>query len=457
MADRITVTTGTVAGVQSPAGPRVARFIACGQTQFGPTDAPRVVRNLRDYLNTFGARSGGTNMYDAAEAFFNCGGGELVVQRAFGATPVNATIGLDSSKIVVTSRWPGAYYNAWTAAYTSATVTLTLVKGSRTVTYSAGSGGTAAQLQAAASVDPDVTVTVSSLPASNVAATNLASGTDDYANVNWTTVLGKVTPAVGPGCIAAPGVNGAASALATHAAANRRLALLTPGQTDSSATVISAQGSITAAYKQYATYVYPWVTTPDGTGGRKTIDGVGFAAGLRAVTQRTYGVGDSPLRRSAHQLVASAGVLPLTEVDDTTHTSLLAAGVATIRSLPTAVGLDVWATAEGVGANAKLAEAIFRDMVNAIADDAARLLDQFIGRPATASVLADAASAITGVIETAYKPYLVGGDGVGYKVAVSNGADPSDNRISAVVSLKFAEEIGFVDLTINAASADQSI
>ena len=31
---------------------------------------------------------------------------------------LNATIGLDSSKIVVTSRWPGAYYDAWTAAYT---------------------------------------------------------------------------------------------------------------------------------------------------------------------------------------------------------------------------------------------------------------------------------------------------------------------------------------------------
>ena len=107
--------------------------------------------------------------------------------------------------------------------------------------------------------------------------------------------------------------------------------------------------------------------------------------------------------------------------------------------------------------NPNLAGAISRDMVTAIADDAARLLDQFIGRPATPSVLADAASAIKGIIETASKPYLVGGDGVGYKVAVSNGADPSDNRISAVVSLKFAEEIGFVDLTINAASADQSI
>lgn len=453
MADRITVTTGTVAGLQSPAGPRAARFIIAGQTQFGPTDAPRVVRNLRDYLNTYGARSGGVDMYDAAETFFACGGGELVVQRAFGATPVNATVTLDS-KITVAARWPGAYYNAWTAQYTTASTTLTIVKGSRTVTYV---GATAAALQTAASVDPDVIVTVSALPAANFGPTALATGNDDYANVNWTTVLGKVTPAVGPGVIAAPGVNGAAAALASHAASNRRIALLTPLQNATSATVISAQGAITAAHKQYATYVYPWVTVPDGTGGRKTIDGVGFAAGLRAVTQRTYGIGDSPLRRSAHILAAGAGVQPLTEVDDSTHTSLLAAGVATIRTLPNAVGLDVWATAEGVGANSRLTEAIYRDMVNAIADDAARALDQFIGRPATAAVLGDATSAIKGIVETNYKPYLVGGDGVGYKVAVSNGVDPADNRISAVVSLKFSEEIGFVDLTINAASADQNI
>ena len=453
MADRITVTTGTVAGLQSPAGPRLSRFIIAGQTQFGPTDAPRVVRNLRDYLNTYGARSGGASMYDAAETFFNAGGAELVVQRAFGATPVNATITLDS-KITVTSRWPGAYYNAWTAAYTSATKTITIVKGSRTVTYT---GTDAASLQAAASVDPDVTVTVSSLPAGNVAATALASGADDFANVNWTTVLGEVTPAVGPGVIAAPGVNGAASALAAHAASNRRIALLSPQQTDSAATVISAQGSITAAYKQYATYVYPWVTVPDGAGGRKTIDGVSFAAGLRAVTQRTYGIGDSPIRRSAHILANGAGAQPLTEVDDSTHTSLLTAGVATIRTLPNAVGLDVWATAEGVGANSRLTEAIYRDMINAVADDAARVLDQFVGQPATSQVLAAAGSAIKGVVETSYKKYLFGGDGVGYKVAVSNGVDPADNRISAVVSLKFAEEIGFIDLTINAASADQNI
>lgn len=463
MADRITITTGTVAGLTAPAGPRAARFIVAGQTQFGPTDAPRIVRNLRDYANTYGARSGGVDMYDAAETFFNAGGSELVVQRAYGPSAVLATIALDTNKITVTSRAPGAYYHAITAAFTASSCTLTLVKplpsgGTKTVTYSAGSGGTAADLAAKASIDPDVTVTVSSLPSGNVSATALATGADDYANVVWATVLARVGPAAGPGAVAVPGVNGAAAALHAHAASFRRLALLTPVQTDAAATVITAQGSITAANQSYATFVYPWVKVPDGAGGLKVVDGVSFAAGLRAVTMRTFGVGDSPLRRAAHQLARGAAATPLTEVDDTTHTSLLAAGVATIRSLPSAVGLDVWATAAGVGGNTKLQEAIFRDMVNAIADECARALDQFIGRAAKPAVLTEAQGVLAGVLEN-YRPWLVdnGITDPGYKVAVSAGSDVSDNRITAVVSVRFSEEIGFVDFTVNVASADQTI
>jgi hypothetical protein len=143
MADRITVTTGTVAGTQAPIGQRAARFIAVGQTQFGPTDAPRIVRNMRDYANTYGVRSGGANMYDAAETFFNAGGSELVVQRAFGATPVNATITArleDHGHISLAGR----YYNAFTATYTTATTTLTIVKPSGTVPYVGADGCRAA-------------------------------------------------------------------------------------------------------------------------------------------------------------------------------------------------------------------------------------------------------------------------------------------------------------------------
>ena len=450
MTDRINVTTASPSGGRSPRGPRAARFIAAGQTQFGPT-VPTVVQSLTDYVSTFGVRSGGANMFDAAEFFFGQGGGEMVVQRAYGPSAVLATIGLDSSKIVVTARWPGAYYNAFTAAYTSASKTLTLVKGGRTVTYT---GTDAASLQSAASVDPDVTVTVSSLPASNVAATNLASGTDDYANVNWATVLGNITNSVGSGAMAVPGVTAAASALAA-AATPRRVALLTPAVTDAAATVITAQSNISAASKQNATYVYPWVSVTDNANGHKQIDGTVYAATVRARAIATFGLGASALMRSTHALVS--GAVPVVEVGDSTHTTLLAANVVTIRTLATGVGIDVWATPEGVNANAALTALQYRDMVNAVADLGGRALDGFVALSAHPTVLGDAKAAVEAVCEQV-RPWLVddGPLNPGYRVTV-NAGNVADNRISAVVALKFTEEIGFVDFTVIPASADQSI
>jgi len=449
MADRINVTTGSPAGGRSPVGPRAARFIVAGQTQFGPV-VPTVVQSLSEFTATFGVRSGGANVFDAAEFFFKNGGGELVVQRAYGPSAVKATVSLDSSKIVVTSRNPGAYYNAWTAAYTSASKTLTLVKGSKTVTYT---GTDAATLQAAASVDPDVTVTVSSLPASNVAAANLATGTDDFANVNWSTVLGNITNTVGSGVMAVPGVVAANAALAA-AATPRRVAFLTPAQSDAASTVVTSQGSINAAHKQNATYAGPWGYVADGVGSLKVIDGVIYHATLRSRAITVYGLGASGLMRDAHRLVR--GFTPLVEVDDSTHTSLLNAGVIWARTLAGGVGADVWATAEGVNANSKLQALQFRDMVNAAADLGARALDSFVGQPGTQVVLMAAKSALEGVCEQ-FRPWLssTGPLDPGYRVSIAPG-DVSDNRISATVSLKFAEEIGFVDFTVIAGDAGQS-
>ena len=448
MAERINVTTGTASGGRSPVGPRAARFIVAGQTQFGPA-TPMVVYSLDDYKATFGARSGGANVFDAAEFFFANSGGELVVQRAYGPSAVKSTVTLDTNKITVTARHPGAYYDAWTAAYTAASKTLTVVKGSKTVTYV---GTDAATLQSAASSDPDVVVTVSALPSGNVSATNLAGGTDDFANVSWATVLGNITNTVGSGAMAVPGVAAANSALAAAATPNR-VALLTPGQNDAAATVISSQGSISAANRQNATFVYPWGTVQDGAGGRKVIDGTIYAGTLRSRAITVYGLGASALIRPAHRLVS--GFEPLVEVDNPTHTSLLAANVATIQTLAGGVGINVWATAEGVNGNAKLTALQYRDMVNAVADLGGRALDGFVGLPATPAVLDDVRAAVGAVMEQ-FVPWLVGGDKVGYKVSVSAG-DVSDNLIATGVSMKFSEEIGFITFVIVSASADQNI
>lgn len=453
MADRITVTTGTAAGGSPTGGPRVARYIIAGQTQFGPVSGPVVVTNMAQYAATFGARTGGANMYDAAEFFFANNGGELVVQRASGPSAVLSTVTLDTNKITVTARHPGAYYDVITAAYTSASTTLTLVKPSGTVTYV---GSTAALLQAAASQDPDVTVTVSALPSGNVSATPLASGADDYANVAWATVLAKITAASGPGAVATPGVTASASALAAHATATRRLGLLSTPQGQAVSTTVTAQGNIAAADKQYATYVGFWGTVADGAGGRKVIDGVSYTATVRAKAQRTFGPGTSALLRSAHRLVT--GFTPLYEVTDSEHTSLNTAGVVTARTLANGVGIDVWATAAGVSNNSRLTGAQFRDMVNAITDEGARILDQWVGRPASPLELAAASAALSGVCN-AYRPWLTDNGDLdpGYRVSVTNGANVADNRISATVSLRFVESIDFVDFTIIPASADQNI
>lgn len=454
MAERITVTTGTVSGVPAPVGPRVARYFITGQTQKGSI-TPTVVRSMREYVTTFGARSGGSDMYDSAEFWFANNAGELVVCRAYGPSKANATIALDTNKITVTSRAPGSYYNAFSAAYTSASKTLTIVKGSVTAVYT---GTDAASLQSAASTDPDVTVAVSALPSSNVSATNLADGTDDFANVNWTTVLAGVTTLYGPGAIAAPGSTGAASALAAHAAANRRLALLGVAQSDSASTVVTAQGAITTANKPYSSYVFGWGRVPDGAGGLKVLDPVTYAATVRAKAISVLGVGVSALSREAHALVG--GFTPISEPDGTTFDSLVAAGVITVRTLASGVGIDEWATAAGVNSNANLTGAQYRDLVNAIVDGCATTLDAYVGKPATPLLLAQAESALRGSLD-AYKAFLwpqAGPGGhPGYRVTVSNGADLQDNRIQATVSVRFAENVEFVDLVIVPASAAQVI
>ena len=452
MADRITVTTGTVSGGTSTGGRRVSRYIIAGQTQFGPTDGPRVITSMAEYVATYGVRSGGASMYDAAEFWFANGAGELVVQRASGPSAVLSTIGHES-QIAVTARNPGAYYDAITATYTTATTTLTLVKPSGTVTYV---GATAAALQSAASSDPDVTVTVSALPSSNFGPIALASGADDYANVAWATVLGKIGSNAGAGAVATPGVTASASALAAHGTAARRLALLSTPQGQAAATTITAQGNITAADKQAASYVGFWGYVPDGVGGLKVIDGVTYAAAVRSLAQRVYGVGTSALLRSAHRLVSN--FTPLSDVDDATHTSLEAAGVITARTLANGVGIDVWKTAEGVGANAALKGAQFRDMVDSVIDEGAQALDGFVGRPASALELSAAASALSGILNE-YRPWLTDNGDLdpGYKVTVSNGPLPADNRIEARVSLRFQESIDWVDFVVIPASANQTI
>lgn len=462
MSERVSVTLTTGSASPNSAGPRSARYFIVGQTQFGKDDGPQVVRSMVEYAQKYGARTGGSAMYDAAELFLDkAQAGELVVLRATGASSVKSTVSLDTGNIVVTAKYAGSYYDTWTAAYTTATKTLTLVKGSTTVTYS---GATAAALEAAAAVDPDVDVTVTALPAGNVTATALASGADDYASVDWGDMLDLIPDSFGPGAVATPGVayDTSGSDLAAHAKTNRRLALVTVAAGSSAATVVAA-ASTASSYTgaDNTVLVWPSVKVSDGANGLKTVDPTAYAAALRAIAQRQYGIGVSPLQREIGARVT--GITPELAVGTTDWETVNDAHVASIRTLALGTQLDGWDTLAPPSGNVNLYGAQFRDMVNAAAADCADVLERFVGRPASSAVLQQAASELSGQLEK-FTPYLkpeYDANGrllhPGFKVNVNNGPNPADNRITAVVSMRFVEYADFIDFTVAAYDAGATI
>lgn len=459
MSDRVpaTLTTGTA----SPGltGPRSGRHVIVGQTGLGPATGPLVVRSLTEYTALYGPRTAGSAMYDAAEFYLDNRAGELVVMRATGPTAAKATVGLESGDIVVTAKHPGASYNSWTAAYTSATTTLTLVKGATTVSYV---GATAAALQTAAEVDRDVTVTVTALPSADVAATALASGTDDFANVVWATTLGLVPASFGPGTIAIPGVAygtaSAGTALAAHAKTTGRLALLSVANGQTRAQAVTAMTTIAALTgAENAVLVWNEAGVPSGSAGTKTIDPTTVAAALRGHAHRLAGPGTNPIRRD----VAAKLTTPITlanSVSSADFTALVAAHVSFLRVLADgSVGLDNWQTA--ASPNANLFGAQFRDIANCAADAVATVLERFAGWPGSALTLTQVQAEVEGVLD-AYRPWLYpayGADGTlqhpGYRVTVSNGASLTDNRITVAVALRLTESADFFDFTLSTSDA----
>jgi hypothetical protein len=462
VSDRVSTTISTSPSAPAPAGPRAGRFFIVGQTGQGPATAPTVIRSMAQYEQVYGSRSGGAAMYDAAQLALRSGASEVVVQRATGPTPVKATISLDSGKIVVTAKDPGAHANGWTAAWNSGTTTLTIVAGSVTETYV---GAPAAALIAAAAASGRVTVTSSgTLPSSNVTATALASGADDFANVSWATMLALLSPDLGSGCVAIPGVahGTVGTVLAAHCASSRRHGLVTAAAGASVATLVSAAATVRGyANSEFLDLVGPWVVVPDGAGGSKTVDPAAFAAGLRAAAIRV-----SPGESAAAEVYARGvvDVAPEYQVNSDDWASLHTARVSVIRSVGAYTRLYSYQMVAAPGNNANLIGGQYRDLINAITVDAETILESAFGAPASPGRLAALAGELAAMLAPYSGTYLVprsasNGSLIdpGYRVEVTTGAQPADNRISAVISLRLTESIDFVDLVVAVGDATVSL
>lgn len=462
MSDRVSSTISTSPSAPAVGGRKSGRFMIVGQTQTGPGDKPVIVNSLAAYAAAFGARSAGSSMYDAAELAFRCGVSELVVARACGPNPIKATVSLSAGNIVVTAKDPGAFANSWTAAYATAGTTLTLVAGTVTETYS---GATAAALVLAAASSTRFTVTSNgTLPAGNVTSTPLAGGTDDFANVVWATSLALLSPDLGAGAVSIPGLPYATvgQAIATHCASTKRhgfvtgAAGLTPSQLVSAVATIKAYTSA-----EFLDLVGPWVKVGDGAGGVKIVDPTPFAAGVRAAALRV-----SPGESAAAEVYSRpvVDVTPEYQVNSTDWATMNAARISVVRTVGAYTRLYTYVMTAGPGGNLNIIGGQYRDLINDITVSAEEILESETNSPASPGHLAQIVGRLSAMLSPYSGTYLAvktAGDGSlsdpGYRVQVTTGLAPADNRITATISLRLAESIDFVDLVVAVGDATVSL
>src|SRR4051794_35479577 len=95
----------------APGGPSLdtGQSFFAGVAERGPADRAVKVTSLKTYRDTFGARSGGSLLYDAVGAFFSEGGATLYVSRLVAADADSATAAFGTATVNAVS--PGEWGN----------------------------------------------------------------------------------------------------------------------------------------------------------------------------------------------------------------------------------------------------------------------------------------------------------------------------------------------------------
>jgi hypothetical protein len=331
------------------------------------------------------------------------------------------------------------------------------VKGDTTVTYT---GTTAAELQAAAAVDPDVDVTVTSLPGSNVSATALASGTDDYSNVVIATSLAYLDADLGDGAVVWPGKvsSATAAALQSHCEDTNRLGILSVASGTSQANAIAAAAAVTDGANLVLAWSHVTVSTNSGD---LTIEPTGVALGARARAHAAEGPQASPIRDIYGKAQWVTGV-----EEDTTAaewTSLNNAAVSVIRTSNGNLRLYGWKTLDAPDDVTNLQGAQFRDVINRVAVGAQQIADSFVGRTidGKGQALGEFRGQLVGFLSGMAGAFTEGSDDPGYVVDVGSGVNSTASlaagEIAAAVGVRLAPTAEFVTIEITATDAAGAI
>lgn len=253
-----------------PGGPSLdtGQAFFVGVAERGSTSQATLVQSFKAFQDAFGARSGGSLLTDAANAFFSEGGRSLYVARAAGTGNKAATGTL--TPLTVTAVSPGTWGNQVKVSMNAAAPWVATVEYPvGTVVERSSIVATSDDLYAWSLKSNYVRITGAvgaALPAANATVT-LTTGANGSAPVaaDVITALGLFPMALGPGQVAAPGytANDVQSAVMAHCDATKRVALLDMIDTsDYTALVAQAAALYGKTGARMAALFGPWAQYP---------------------------------------------------------------------------------------------------------------------------------------------------------------------------------------------------
>jgi len=461
-----TTRTGPVASNLAPSG----QVFMAGQAERGSVTEAVVIRGLADFRAKFGDRVAYSHLYDNIATFFEEGGAQAYVTRVVGPAATIGDVTLNDRQtpseptLTIAAANPGAWSSNLDVVVEDTTGSITEIRiVLNDVTVETFSGTTVGEIVDALADSQYVTVTNEGsdgvAPANKPAegTFTLSAGSDDRANITAThyeTALTRFDLSLGDGSVAIPGVGSSVhSALIAHAAANRRIALLSESETASVATLKSTAAALNS---EYAGLFAPWVQISTTTGTRYTSP-EGYVAGVR---NRAH-VEAGPWRAPAGQIAVARSVIGLKyDYNRATGDELDAAKVSAIRLINNTVRLYGWRSLSDDTANYALL--IGRDVLNRIVVESERRLEQFVFQ--TIDGKGQLLSAIGGTITGILEPMRAAGglfervaeDGSpidsGYLVETGSSVNTlenlANNIVNARVSVRVSPAAALISVTI---------
>ena len=487
----VNITTAVRTGPVGTGDITAGQVFMVGTTERGPSDEPTLLRSFSDYTTYYGNYKTG-NLYAHVKTFFDEGGTRCYVQRVVASDAAVGTRDLVDSANAPTMTITSTNSGAWTTNLETKVVAPDLASGDnykievylddvlllRTRDLVSKEDGiayinasTVSHLIVASDADANAGAPVVNDPGGNNynAMAGLANGSDGtLADADYTNALDLLSPNYGTGAVCMPGKTGATfwGALADHAGANKRIALLAFGSGD------SASQARTDAATYYAdpdaksiAFYWPHIKVPApnvtelvtgesaGTSNTITISPEAFVAGARSRAVQAAG---GPWRAAAGVISAANTVVALAQdVTPATGDSLDDARVNALRKIGNSIRVYGARSASSDEANWRYITQ--QDTINFIVDGVEQRMERYVF--STIDGRGGLFGRIRGSIKGFLDPIRVAGglfeayddDGVmidpGYNVVVNSNINPATQLATGVVKAQVGVRVsGVADL-----------